>query len=143
MNQNGAKKIHEATMRAVAVGGPPVVMEYCDSHAGPALSIELDPVLLEGLAEQLNGMNRARQWIQARIREVVDLSPETIAHYLNFVLRQQLETFPEPMLEVKPVQVLPWCALANDAARPQLCATCALSNKYHCTEMVCELPRAS
>jgi hypothetical protein len=143
MNQDGAPQLREATMQAVITAGPQVVMEYYEQHGGPALTIALNVEVLERLAEQQNGINRARQWLEARVREVADLSPETIEHYLNFVLRQQLDTFPEQLLETSRVQVLPWCALANGSRPIGLCATCAVSRKYACEDLSCALPRVS
>ncbi|MGE0047625.1 MAG: hypothetical protein AB7T01_01630 [Acidithiobacillus sp.] len=91
-------ELREATLDAVAEAEQShVFLEYRGESAGLALSLSLGTGLFQRLVELHAGKDKARLWLQARVREVADLSPSTIEHYLNFVIKQQLCAFPEQL----------------------------------------------
>ena len=120
-------ELREATLDAVAeTEQSHVFLEYRGESGGPALSISVGTGLFQRLVELHAGKDKARQWLQARVREVADLSPNTIEHYLNFVIKQQLCAFPEQYLSSERLEVLPLCVLPQ-GMRTGFCAHCAMS----------------
>ncbi|WP_308388498.1 hypothetical protein [Acidithiobacillus sp. AMEEHan] len=120
-------ELREATLDAVGKMLPSrVILEYRSESGGQALSISLGTDLFQRLVELHAGKDKARQWLQARLREVADLSPSTIEHYLNFVIKQQLCIFPEEYPSSERLEVMPLCVFPL-GARTGFCAHCALS----------------
>ena len=126
MKQSSSHQLQEATVHAALDAGKPrVFLEYRGESGGPALAISLGPDLFRRLVEQHAGKDKARQWLEARVREVADLSPSTVEHYLNFVIKQQLCVFPEEYPDAERLEVLPLCQLANDLGT-SFCASCVM-----------------
>ncbi|MEY2340727.1 hypothetical protein AB4090_01270 [Acidithiobacillus sp. IBUN Pt1247-S3] len=131
MERSLLHRLEEATVHAALDAGKSrVFLEYRAESGGPALSISLGIDLFQRLAEQHAGNDKAKQWLEARVREVADLSPGTVEHYLNFVIKQQLCVFPEEYRDSERLEVLPLCLLSNDS-RSSFCATCVMCRQNH------------
>ncbi len=120
------RALQEATVQAtLPEENSRVFLEYRGESGGPALAISLGTDLFRHLIIHFSGKDKARQWLEARVGEVADLSVETVEHYLNFVIKQQVSAVPKEYSDSERLTVLPLCLLPS-GSRTSFCASCSM-----------------